>query len=115
LKELAKVSSFEIGAHTVNHPALGSLDEAHQEEEIRQSKNVLEEIIGKEITGFAYPYGHYNEITPDLVQKYGFSYAVTTEPRVAQNEDKLFEIPRFQVKNVNATVFEKELKQWKRG
>jgi peptidoglycan/xylan/chitin deacetylase (PgdA/CDA1 family) len=114
LKDLANVDNFEIGAHTLNHPALGSLQEEDQWKEITESKKILDEIVSKKITGFAYPYGHYNEVTPSLVEKAGFSYSVTTAQKLATKDDQVFEIPRFQVKNVNAPVFEKELKLWRR-
>jgi peptidoglycan/xylan/chitin deacetylase (PgdA/CDA1 family) len=64
----------EIGSHTCTHPDLTSIP-AHQiEEEIKRSKEWLENIVGDDIAGFAYPYGVYNYAILNIVSKY-YKYA----------------------------------------
>lgn len=113
--ELARSPLFEIGSHTVNHPALGTLSREEQQEEIFQNKQLLQTILSKPVTGIAFPYGHYNEDTPSVVKSLSFGYAVTTEESPVYSEHSLYEIPRFQVKNMDGSSFQKELTKWLKG
>lgn len=47
---------IEFGSHTVNHPKLVELPAKAVEEEVRQSKEMIEQEIGAAVTSFAYPY-----------------------------------------------------------
>lgn len=114
VREMSDSSLFEIGAHTINHPALGSLTSNAQQEEISGSKKILENTVSQTLTGFAYPYGHYNEQTPVLTKSSGFSYAVTTEERPLTPGNSAFEIPRFQVRNVSGDQLIDSIKHWKK-
>jgi len=77
IKEISK--DFEIGGHTVTHPRdMKLLSEENQFNEIKENKEYLEQLIGKEINSFCYPRGKYNEITSKMVEKAGFKEARTT-------------------------------------
>jgi peptidoglycan/xylan/chitin deacetylase (PgdA/CDA1 family) len=83
--ELAEVAHneplVEIGAHTQTHPRLSSLDRKTAEDEMRENKAYLEEIIDREIRHFAYPYGDHQscgEREFELAKLVGFESAVTT-------------------------------------
>lgn len=71
-----------IGAHTVNHPILQSLDPSEAQREIGDGKAELERIIDRPVTLFAYPNGRpdtdYGGRHVDLVRGLGFAAAVTT-------------------------------------
>lgn len=88
-----------IGAHTVNHPILARIDLKSAEQEILNSKLVLEGLINEPITLFAYPNGKlgqdYEPEHATLAKKLGFSGAVATDWGVANNKSDLFKIPRF--------------------
>ena len=68
---------FEIGAHTLTHPRLPMISAAQAEEEIFDSKALLEEITGKEVKTFCYPYGYYAKEHVQLVKNAGYRYART--------------------------------------
>ena len=71
----------EIGAHTVSHPILSTLDPAQQEIEIRHSRDRIAEAIGKTPTSFAYPNGSARDFDPHTVEilaRTGFQAACTT-------------------------------------
>jgi peptidoglycan/xylan/chitin deacetylase (PgdA/CDA1 family) len=51
-------AGIEIGAHTRSHPWLAAWPEAEQRREIVDGKQALEEITGRPVTSFAYPYGY---------------------------------------------------------
>jgi peptidoglycan/xylan/chitin deacetylase (PgdA/CDA1 family) len=112
VKELAGIALFEIGAHTVNHPALGHLSPEEQRYEIQESRSVLESIIGKPVTGVAYPYGDLNEYTPGITQKLGFDYAASTREGTVTQSSNLYDLPRYQVKNIRGSEFIAALRSW---
>jgi peptidoglycan/xylan/chitin deacetylase (PgdA/CDA1 family) len=76
IRQLA--SSFEIGAHTLNHVPLKSLPESQAWAEISGSKQWLEDTIGTQAVSFCYPMGKFNAATPALVKNAGFHGARTT-------------------------------------
>ena len=49
-------AGFEFGSHTVNHPRLKSLKPRAVEAEIRNSKDRIQQELGRTIDSFAYPY-----------------------------------------------------------
>jgi peptidoglycan-N-acetylglucosamine deacetylase len=75
IRELA--GNFEIGAHTLNHVPLKSLRDSQAWVEISESKQWLEDTIGKPALSFCYPRGKFNASTPALVKKAGFLGART--------------------------------------
>jgi peptidoglycan/xylan/chitin deacetylase (PgdA/CDA1 family) len=76
IRELA--SSFEIGAHTLNHVSLKSLSESEAWAEISGSKQWVEDTVGAPAVSFCYPMGKFNASTPGLVKNAGFEGARTT-------------------------------------
>ena len=56
IKQLSAESIVTLGAHTMNHLSLATLNEADLNAEMEQSKLELEIRIGKAVEHFAYPY-----------------------------------------------------------
>ncbi len=80
LKELA--FSQEVGAHSLTHPRAwktGGLSDDQINDEIFGSKKYLEEILGREIKMFCYPYGKFTGGIKSLVGQAGFLGARTTK------------------------------------
>ncbi len=70
----------EIACHTVMHlKGLPEKDELTVKREIIDDKKALEDLIGKEICGMAYPYGEYNENVINVLKSAGIKYARTVE------------------------------------
>ncbi|MDO9450587.1 MAG: polysaccharide deacetylase family protein [Rugosibacter sp.] len=90
---------FEIGAHTLEHPILGLCDTDRAREEIGQTREILEGLINKPVTSFAYPNGHPGvDFSPhhiQMVKQAGYRYAVTTQWGVANSKTSPYQIPRF--------------------
>ncbi|WP_263020273.1 polysaccharide deacetylase family protein [Natronobiforma cellulositropha] len=64
-------AGWTIGNHSHTHPYLSELEPAHQEIEIRNGKQWLEDHGYDEgARYFAYPFGDYDAVTVDLVEKY---------------------------------------------
>jgi peptidoglycan-N-acetylglucosamine deacetylase len=77
LRELA--DGFEIGGHTLTHPRLPSLSVDDARREIIDGKHAVEEIVGRPVTSFCYPYGEYIADHRDIVRSAGFLVARTVE------------------------------------
>jgi len=115
IRDLSRSPLLEIGAHTANHPALGFLPPDAQRAEMQQSKNILEQITGKVVTGIAYPYGSLNKDTPVIAQVSGFQYAVSTHAQVVSARMSIYDIPRIQVTNQAPEAFSISIKRWQRN
>ncbi len=57
LGRLADGDLVDLGAHTSSHSTLSALSADAQRSEIVDSKTRLQEITGRAVTGFAYPFG----------------------------------------------------------
>ncbi len=102
LQQLAKSDLLDIGAHTVSHQALSSLDRVEQHREIAQSKAFLEEVAGRQISQFSYPFGtrhDYGTETVEIVRDEGFHGACANFPGVVSNRSDVFQLPRILVRD----------------
>jgi peptidoglycan/xylan/chitin deacetylase (PgdA/CDA1 family) len=75
IARLAAGGVVEVGAHTHTHPNLAAQTPAVQEEEIVRSKARVEEILGKSVDAFAYPFGLHTAETVRAVREAGFTRA----------------------------------------
>ncbi|MHB1769607.1 MAG: polysaccharide deacetylase family protein, partial [Minisyncoccota bacterium] len=73
LREMHDSGLIAIEPHTQTHPKLAKLSRADAEREIRESRRVLQDILGAPPILFAYPYGSFSEETVGLVREMGFS------------------------------------------
>ncbi len=91
-------SGMEIGAHTVRHPILCSLTPEAARAEIADSRGQLEGMIGRQVSGFAYPNGRpgidYGAEHVSMVREAGYSYAVSTRWSSVWPGSSTFELPR---------------------
>jgi peptidoglycan/xylan/chitin deacetylase (PgdA/CDA1 family) len=71
-------AGWELGAHTMTHPDLSTLDYDACRREIEQSRIALEEIGGVPVETFAYPFGRYGPEAIAATQDSGLIAAVTT-------------------------------------
>ena len=67
IHEMARFG-IEFGSHTITHPRLDRLPADAIKEEVVMSKVILEDRIGRPITTFAYPYGHYSDAVKETVR-----------------------------------------------
>jgi peptidoglycan/xylan/chitin deacetylase (PgdA/CDA1 family) len=96
LRRLA-ASGWEIGGHTLSHPHLNALDDEEAKHEIERGKAEIESKLESPIRTFCYPFGHFNERTPEIVRATGFLGACTTKSGLARVGDNPFLLPRVKV------------------
>lgn len=89
----------EIGAHTMTHPRLAEISESDAKEEIIASKKKLEDVFGREIRHFCYPYGNWSPRIRDLVMSAGFTTAVTLKAGSNPRDEDPFGLRRWGVRH----------------
>ena len=81
LVELSRPPVFEIGAHTNLHTDLANATAEEAYRELASSKEALEDLIGRPVETFAYPFCRYSPACPAAAERAGYSSAVTCEGR----------------------------------
>ena len=90
LKELADNPLVSIGSHSQSHARLTKCNRKELVNEISGSKSYLEDLLGKEIDMFSYPYGNFNSVVRSEVFQAGYKLGFTSHYDVTQsNQDKL--------------------------
>jgi peptidoglycan/xylan/chitin deacetylase (PgdA/CDA1 family) len=97
IRRLLDGGLVELGAHTVSHPFLPARPPAAQREEIEESRQRLEEAVGRRASAFSYPYGAHDETTVALVRDAGFERAVTTAFGAVTPSSDPYRLPRLSI------------------
>lgn len=98
LRELRGLG-MDIGAHTITHPILCSVDDATARDEIGGGREQLTHWLGEQPKVFAYPNGvpgrDYGERDLALVRQMGFDAAVSTARGINHAASDTFQLRRF--------------------
>jgi peptidoglycan/xylan/chitin deacetylase (PgdA/CDA1 family) len=76
LRDLVQ-AGWQIGAHTMGHPDLSTLDYRSCRDEIEESRDALERIADVRVDTFAYPFGRYGASAVAAVRDAGMRSALT--------------------------------------
>jgi len=79
IRELDR-QGFEIGSHARSHQWLPQMKQEEVREEVTFSKNYLEDLLGKSVTSFSYPFGALNQMVIDETKAAGYHNACATNP-----------------------------------
>jgi peptidoglycan/xylan/chitin deacetylase (PgdA/CDA1 family) len=107
IQEMFK-NNITFGSHTVDHPNLTEVSTQNLENEIKNSKAAISEIINSEVEFFAYPKGkknNFNEEIKMLVKDAGYQAAFTTENKDIKKNADPFELGRIGIRNCPMFVF----------
>jgi peptidoglycan/xylan/chitin deacetylase (PgdA/CDA1 family) len=77
VRDLA-LDGMTIGSHSLSHRYLPGLSVQEALKEIVDSRKELEDLLGQEIQSFSYPMGGWNRFLRGMVERAGYSSAVTT-------------------------------------
>ncbi len=97
IKTMDATGLISFQAHSVDHLSLPTLTPELASYQIAQSKKDLENILGKPVNTFAYPYGTSNQTDWELVKQAGFLGAVGTWRGITENEGMIFNMPRIKI------------------
>jgi hypothetical protein len=118
LLSLVRNGIVDAAAHSVTHPVLSRCPVPVQEDEIRGSKTQLEEILGRPVSSFAYPYGFrsdYTARTVALVKRAGFACACAAFTDVVWRGSDRYQLPRVIVFDWPGEEFARRLTRWFQG
>ena len=90
-------AGWEIGAHSITHADLTTLDAAGLDREVAGSRRLLEKEFGVKVETFCYPAGKYDAQAEQAVERAGFSTATTVDPGIASPKDNQLLLPRVRV------------------
>jgi peptidoglycan/xylan/chitin deacetylase (PgdA/CDA1 family) len=94
--------SVELGAHTVTHTRLDELGTVAAENEIRDSKDAVEQLAGRRVSSFAYPHGAYDDNVRGLVIDAGYTSAAAVKNALSHQHDDPFAIARWTVRSTTS-------------
>jgi peptidoglycan/xylan/chitin deacetylase (PgdA/CDA1 family) len=97
--QLRKLSPdlIQIGSHTRTHLMLTRLSEQEARSELSLSRTRLQEIIGRDVKLFSFPYGAFNEELIAWCRDAGYTKAFTTLPRTGSSKPDKFVVGRVAV------------------
>lgn len=98
-------AGMEVGSHSVSHQRLPELDALRLQQELTDSKATLEDVLGREVTSFAYPYGDWNEVCEAAVRAAGYRAACTTQTGWATRDNDPFRLRRLTIFNDDTCSF----------
>ena len=80
-------AGMEVASHSATHASLPEVAEPALRSEIADSRAELEDVLGDEVRGFAYPYGHLGPREVDAVRQAGYAYAcaIWRSPQVGRH------------------------------
>ncbi len=101
---------INFGSHTVTHLQLNNLSTEEIENEIKLSKNKIEDETGIMVESFSYPYAfpenkEFGITLRTLLKKCGYTNGVTTKIGTANNGDDTFFQPRLPVNTADDILF----------
>lgn len=102
LKELSISGLVDFGSHGVNHTRMTCLDINELRWEANESKKILEDILCRPISMFAYPYGmreDYSCLTDNIILDAGYKIVFTSHWGVIQDRKNKLSLKRIELKN----------------
>ena len=115
VRELADSGIVEIASHTFNHHDLRTLKKKALEFEINKSKIILEQISGKPVTSFAYPFGYYNQDFFKIISYSGYTSAVSTMAGSKEGVDNRWILKRLRPDGRFGENFITWIKKWEKS
>jgi peptidoglycan/xylan/chitin deacetylase (PgdA/CDA1 family) len=94
ITEISKSGLVEFGSHTMNHMWLKGQSTEFIRDDLVQSKNELERLLGKNVTSLAYPYGVYDNQVIQSASKAGYNNAVSTDQGISLTSIEAFKLKR---------------------
>ena len=94
VRELA-AAGMEVGSHGATHQRLDGADADQLEAEVSGSREILGELLGAPVRGFAYPFGLMDAAAGRAVRDAGYDYACTVA--TPRSELGLMALPRIYV------------------
>lgn len=92
-------SGWEVGSHTLSHADLAVLADEAATEEMAAGKSAAEEMLGRRVESFCYPFGRRNSRSAALVRACGFTSACSTQSGLVRAGTDPLLLPRVKVRS----------------
>jgi peptidoglycan/xylan/chitin deacetylase (PgdA/CDA1 family) len=110
--EMAR-AGITFGSHTMTHPSLSGLPAAKLAAELRNSKSVVEERLGRKVDAIAYPYGTHRDVDASVLAETlaaGYTHGCMAVNGTVGAETDVYAIPRTKIEfGDDMTVFRRAL------
>jgi len=96
-------NGINFGSHTVTHPQLKLLKKEDIEFELRQSKKVIQDNLGKQVESFSYPFAfpeedkEFTKHLKAILKKYEYKHGVSTRIGTTQKKDDIYFMKRIPI------------------
>jgi peptidoglycan/xylan/chitin deacetylase (PgdA/CDA1 family) len=90
-------STTEIGAHSVSHPHLDTVGQDAAKQEMKISREALEDWTGDWVTSMAYPHGSHSRRTKTLARESGYVTAHAVKNALSHSRDDVLAVGRYTV------------------
>lgn len=104
LIEMSNDPLVTIGSHGITHKNLNALSFDEKKNEILMSKKILETIIHKNISYFAYSHGQYDRDVLSVAKAYDAAFSVASRPLNIFTLGNMYTIPRYNIDSNNVEL-----------
>jgi len=114
LRELSSYKFVTIGSHGKSHTALPDCDASNLKSELFDSKNYLEDLLGKKIDSLSYPFGLTNKSVIIVAKEAGYNIACSSYFNINHSNRNMMclcRTPIFSYDNVK-TFLQKTFGMW---
>lgn len=87
IRQLSSSHWVTIGSHGYYHNDLEKISIAEAKEEMKRSKDFLENLVGEEIKAFAFPYGSYTPELAEQAKKTGYTQLLVTDHHFGEDKN----------------------------
>jgi peptidoglycan/xylan/chitin deacetylase (PgdA/CDA1 family) len=102
-------AGYEIGDHTITHTDLTTVTSTVLTSEMKDSQTTLQNLTGKPVTDFAYPYGAYNTATITEGKKY---FASQRTVDAGLNTKDNLDATKLKMYEVDNNITQAQVKAW---
>jgi peptidoglycan/xylan/chitin deacetylase (PgdA/CDA1 family) len=109
-----RTNGISFGNHGASHTPLSAMPLDEQENEMHQSKHILEEKLGESFLPFSYPFGmakYYTQEAKEIIINTGHGCIVTAKPTLNNAQTSPFELGRIDVKNFSLPMLAFEMEK----
>lgn len=98
-------NGMSIGSHGITHLYLDDLDDLDAKKELQQSKEDIENLIGKPVISFSAPGGRFRARHVQFALDCGYQVFCTSRPGFIKSQASLRNVPRISVRQSNVSYF----------
>ncbi|MFN2540512.1 MAG: polysaccharide deacetylase family protein [Mycobacteriales bacterium] len=94
LPELSAVPGVEVGSHSVQHVHLDVLGPAELRAQLRDSRAALEDLVGQEVRGIAYPHGSHDRRVLRAAEQAGYRSGAAVRNALSHDREHPLSVSR---------------------